>query len=486
MTRKLAPVPETAALTAVYARISEVDNDDTPTRGRTDGVDRQVADAVALCERSGWPHLAPFVDNDFSASDYATKVRPGYQEMMRLVRAGEVGRIVCWDIDRLYRRMKELEELIELATAGRVSIVSMYGDLDLSTGDGRFVARSLVNMAQKSSDDTSRRIRRQRQALRDRGIAKGGRTAFGWADPMTPHPVEAKLVVAAMHAVLAGESLVGIARAWEAKGVPTKQGGEHWDQARVSQILTNPRHIGRMTHRGDDVGPAAWPAIVDRETFERVTATLKSRSAHLYGISHAHRPLSGVLVCGSCGNSLSRSQNNGVACWRCFKRPGAGCNGVSVKAEHLDPRVYEALFAYVDTVKLAQLVDAGAGDVKADVVAELAALERRADEYLDMLDSGELDRRGYARLRQRLLADQAALTNRLARSEHSVLTPYVGRPGRLQKAWPDLSVDRQRAIIQAALGPIEVRGTTRRRLFDPDRVRFRGGQTMTELLEAAS
>ena len=487
MARNRVAAPGTPELTAIYARLSEIpDDDETPRQERTDAVDRQVADGLGLCTDSGWAHLEPFVDNDYSASDYATKPRPAYERMMHLVRSGEVTRIVCWDIDRLYRRMKELEELIALANAGRVSIVSMHGDLDLSTADGRFTARILVSMAQKSSDDTSRRIRRQRQALLSEGIAKGGRVAFGWADAMTPDPVEAKLIVEAMHAVLAGESLVGIAKAWDAAGVPTKVKAPYWTFGTVRQILINPRNVARMVHKGEDVGPAAWPAIVDRATFERVVATLETRSAHLYGKTHAQAPLTGVLECGYCGNNLHHSANNGVRAWRCMKRAGTAATEVAVDAKKLEARIYGVLFLYVDKVSLAQLVDADDDDARGNVVGELADLERKADEYLDMLASVR-STGGYARLRQGLLAEQAKLTNRLARTErHSVLAPYAGRPGRLQGAWPDLSVDRKRAIITAALGPITVNGTKRRRTFDPDRVRFGGDRTGDELVATAA
>jgi DNA invertase Pin-like site-specific DNA recombinase len=501
MTRTRDAAPPTGDLTAIYARISEADEDDAAAtiRLRTDGVDRQVADGTALCDRNGWAHLPPFVDNDYSASDYATKARPAYRRMMAMVRAGEITRIVCWDIDRLYRRVKELEELIELASTGRLSIVSMHGDLDLSSADGRFTARILVSMAQKSSDDTSRRIRRQRQADRDKGIARGGRVAFGWKDPMTPDPAEAKLIVEAMHALLAGESLVGIAKDWNRRGVPTKVSAKYWTFATVQQILTNPRNIAKVTHgyeteegrrkwrRRQIVGDAQWPAIVDRATYEAVIATIDGRAAHLTGIPHAQAPLTYVMVCGHCGNSLTQGRNNGQTSWRCYRRPGVGCNRISVKAERLEPRVYEALFLYVDKMKLAELVDdADIADAQTDIIGQITALERKEVEYEDMLDADELDRRGFNRLRQRLLAEKAALTSRLARFERHVLAPYAGQPGRLRQAWDDLSVDRQRAIIAAALGPIVVRPTERRRFFDPDRVRFRGDLTFDDLLAGAA
>jgi DNA invertase Pin-like site-specific DNA recombinase len=490
MARDRAPAPETAALTAVYARISEIpdaDDADIPRKERTDGVDRQVADGIALCRRNGWPHLEPFVDNDYSASDYATKERPRYKEMMRLVRGGEVTRIVCYDVDRLYRRVKELEELISLANDGRVSIVSMHGELDLSTADGRFTARILVSMAQKSSDDTSRRIRRQRQAWREKGIAKGGRAAFGWTDPMTPAPDEVKVIEKAMKAVLAGESLNGIAKAWNEQGIPTKAGAKQWTHDTVTGVLLNPRNIGKMTHgrevhpvaraghRRQIVGDAKWPAIVDRDIFERVTAVVESRGAHLQGIAHARAPLTGVLVCGNCGSTLTKHQTNGKPAWRCMKTLyGRGCNRIGVKAETLEARIYVVVFRYVDKAKLADLVDADDEDANRRIVDQVTAIDRKVAEYADMLDADEMDRPTFARLRQRALAKQAALTDRLARNErYTVLKPYAGKPGRLRAAWDELSVDRKRAVIVAALAPITVHASSFRGPgFDTDRVRF--------------
>jgi hypothetical protein len=317
---------------------------------------------------------------------------------------------------------------------------------------------------------------------------------------MTPDPEEVKLIAEAMEALLAGESLSGVAKEWNRRGIPTKMGAKHWTFNTVQQVITNPRNIAKVTHgyaaeegrrkwrRRQVVGDAQWPAVVDRATYESVTATLDVRGAHLTGIPHARAPLTYVMVCGFCGNTLTQGKNNGNRSWRCFKRPGTGCNRVSVQAEHLEPRVYEALFAYVDNVKLAQLVDARTDeDDNAAIIDQLARLDRKALEYLDMLHAEEINRAEHARLRQKLLVDQAALTDRLARSERqNVLAPYAGRPGRLQEAWEDLSVDRKRAILTAALGPIVIGASSRRRGFDPDRVRFKGDRTMDELLAAAA
>ena len=72
---------------------------------------------------------------------------------------GDVNRIVVYNLDRLYRRPRELEPIIDLADRGLIVADVDKGDLDLSTGDGRYNVRIVVAGAAKMSDDTSRRVR---------------------------------------------------------------------------------------------------------------------------------------------------------------------------------------------------------------------------------------------------------------------------------------------------------------------------------------
>src|SRR3954462_5072758 len=76
-------------------------------------VDRQREDCLKLCADRGWEVVRTFVDNDVSAS--SRKPRPRYTEMLAAVQAREAEVIVAWHVDRLTRRITELEDLIELS-----------------------------------------------------------------------------------------------------------------------------------------------------------------------------------------------------------------------------------------------------------------------------------------------------------------------------------------------------------------------------------
>ena len=116
--------------TVIYARISKDDHDDGL------GVDRQQKLCRQLAKRAGLAVQAVLVDNDFSA--YRSKKRPAFEELVELLKTGEVDAVVCYHADRLYRRTTDLERLVTIveATGAQVHTVAA-GDIDLTSASGR-------------------------------------------------------------------------------------------------------------------------------------------------------------------------------------------------------------------------------------------------------------------------------------------------------------------------------------------------------------
>jgi DNA invertase Pin-like site-specific DNA recombinase len=481
--KPLQPQGKPPGLTAIYTRISD------DAAGEAAGVGRQFDDCQALCDRNGWD-AKEFRDNDISASRYSRKKRDAYEDMVERIRAGEIDRIVVYDVDRLYRQVIELEELIDLADTGKVTIVSLSGDLDLSTGDGRFIARILVSMAQKSSDDTSRRIRRQKAERRAQGLPVNVQRCFGWqADLMTPHPAEAAELTAMMESLVAGASLMDIAAANNERGVPTAKGG-HWEADTVRDILSNPRHIGMQVHRPivnektgargprQAVGEAAWPAIVDRALFERAQDVIAARSARYWGPrTHTRHMLSGLVRCGKCGQTMGRGGPVDARKYICNIRRdrGTGC-GMSVRAERLENHMLDLLFGHVDDLELAELVNAADDDTDTETVFELNAAEARRDELRAAYATGSvtMELADYEKTLALINGHIETLNGRIRARAASVLTTWAGRPGSMAEAWPELTSSRQRAIVAAAFGEIVVLPPlpdSARNRFDPRRVK---------------
>nr|MBA3368633.1 recombinase family protein [Geodermatophilaceae bacterium] len=94
--------------------------------GEGAAVERQIADCRKLAESRGWDVLDVVSDNDISASN--GKARPGYQRVLTMIESGSVDRVVVWAVDRLTRRMRDLEDVVDLCERTGVSIATVSGD----------------------------------------------------------------------------------------------------------------------------------------------------------------------------------------------------------------------------------------------------------------------------------------------------------------------------------------------------------------------
>src|SRR5947209_3669246 len=159
---------------AVYCRISDDRTEEAL------GVARQELDCRALAERRGWDVADLYIDNDLSA--YRGAPRPAYSRLLDDISAKRVDAVVVYDLDRLHRHPRELEQFFEVCdAAGLKHLASVSGDVDLATHDGRFHARILGAVARKESDDKSRRSGRKHEGLALAGkLSGGGDRPFGY------------------------------------------------------------------------------------------------------------------------------------------------------------------------------------------------------------------------------------------------------------------------------------------------------------------
>ena len=170
------------------------------------GIDRQREEVRQLCKARGWKVAAEFVDNDVSA--LSRKPRPQFDKMMRRVEAGEFDVIVARHMDRLLRRLAELESTLVRCEKSGTVIVTAADGVDTGTDGGRLVARILASVAQ---GEVERKGARQKAAVvqaAKQGRWVGGRRAFGYEpDGVTVREAEAALIRQGYTDILAGESI---------------------------------------------------------------------------------------------------------------------------------------------------------------------------------------------------------------------------------------------------------------------------------------
>ncbi len=122
------------------------------------------------------------------------------------------------------------------------------------------------------------------------------------------------------------------------------RGGAAWHQRSVYAVVTKPRVAGLRVHRDEIVGSAAWPAILDRDTWERLRITLSGRAE---GTTNVFRYwLTGVLRCSRCAGGLYAGQQRGGHRYWC-STPHGGCGGIAIHGQRTEAVVEELLLAYL-------------------------------------------------------------------------------------------------------------------------------------------
>jgi site-specific DNA recombinase len=456
------------AAAAIYARIS------SDPEGDMLGVTRQVTDCRAFAERRGWRVADTYIDDDVSA--YKGKPRPQYRRMLDDMRAGAVDAVVVWHLDRLHRNPKELEEFFDVCDAAKVSaLASVSGVTDLSTDDGRLMARIMGAVARKESDDKSRRITRKHLEMAQAGrLVRNSTRPFGYRDDWrTPEPTEATAIREAARRLLAGDSLRGLATDWNARSIRTVRGGP-WSVQVLKRMMLSARISGQRSYRGEIVAKGDWEPIITPDESARLRALLTDPARLTRRTVRRYLLSGGLLHCRLCEAVLvARPRADGTRRYVCAKGPGKpGCGGIAILAEPLEAFIAEAVLYRLDTPELAAAL---AGATMPDDNAERStlALDRaQLEELAGAYGERQITFPEYIRARKPIEARIEAAQRRITRATGTeAIAPYIGEAGALRAAWKDLPLTRQRAIVAAVLDRAYVgRGLRGRTRFDPDRI----------------
>jgi DNA invertase Pin-like site-specific DNA recombinase len=437
---------------AIYARIS------SDPEGTTLGVQRQLEDCRCFLAERGYVIAGEYVDNDTSA--FSGAERPEYRRMLDDVAVGAVDAIIVWRIDRLYRRILDLEELVTLAEHGLLIDTVASGTVDLSKADGRLIARLLAAVAQGESDAKSARIKRKMQQKAEQGENRGGPRPYGYnADRITTNPDEAAVIREIATRYLAGESGTSIAHWLNEQGIQSARGKE-WGSQTILTIISNPRLAGWNMHNGVRVGRGEWEAILTDEEHARLAARRESQR-----IRRDRPPRNALLTkvarCGLCGAELVSGGQRHNPYYLCKRRPNSvACGHVAMSGTALDRLITEAVLTRLDSPELAEaLAESDKANAGADDAVEALARDRERMEELGRLwANGEIPTAGWktanAALQQRIETAERRLASQAGTSA------LVGLPGNgaaLRAQWDSLSISRRAAIIRAMLDEVTVR-----------------------------
>jgi site-specific DNA recombinase len=416
-----------------------------------------------------------YIDNDISAT--SGKRRPEYERMIADIRECRRDGVITWHLDRLHRNPIELEQFIILIESTGADVRTVTGgDYDLSTSDGRAMARVVGAFARKESEDKSRRIKSQkRQRARDGKRVSGGRRAYGFTDDHTQtRPEEAAIILEVARRALAGESLHSICVDLNGRNVPSASGG-HWTRIVLRRIITSGAVSGQVEHLGEIVSMGDWPAIISPAQTTQLRKMFLNRPGGAPRIPRRY-PLSGLTLCGRCGAKMvGKPRDDGARRYFCAKGyDGRGCNKTTILAEPYEQFIAEAVLFRLDTPELQRkLISASAQDDQAEALQfEIDRSQVELDELALAYGERKITLREWLLARAPVEQRQSEVTIRMSRlTGASALEGYVGNAEHLKAQWADLAPDRQRTIISALVDHLTVNpGVKGRTRFDPTRL----------------
>jgi DNA invertase Pin-like site-specific DNA recombinase len=464
-------------------------------------VDRQRADQRSLVKQRGAQLAAEITDNDVSAS--GRRKRPGFEQVLQLVRGGKATVIVATDMSRLTRgKAQDEARLLELGLETGLKLWFVRApDLDLSSAAGRLTASILIAAARHEIEQKSERQRRAAEQAAEQGRRIGGRRPFGYdSTGMVPDEAEADAVRWAFNAMLAGSSLGACAREWNRRGLLTPQHGyahgcggtcapnirarecprrlndrpSLWTAQTLRSVLLNPRYCGLRSHVTDAtrkihpdprtariagiVGPAQWPALVTEATWRAVVALLTSP-----GRTNPPRSgmslLTGEALCGVCdapvhsGASPSRGGEPGYRTYRCT----ASLGHIGRAARPVEWFIENVVIERFIRPDAASLLAAPRRADTAEIDQRLVALRGQRRAVLSLVRDGTFTAAEARAETAELDASITTLQAQLADSARvDVLGPLVraaegvaenARRARVEAVWQDMDVDRRRTVI---------------------------------------
>ena len=289
----------------------------------------------------------------------STKNRDEFNKMIRDCKKGKIDRIITKSISRFARNTLDCLKYVRMLKEINVDIFFEEQGLHSTDPGAEFYITIYGSIAQSESENISANVRWGKEQA-----AKDGKVAFSYgrflgyrkgADGQPEIiPEEAVTVKIIYDRYLKGDSLKVIADYLTSQKIPTPMKKEIWTSCTVRSILSNEKYMGdalinkrytvdflsKKVKKNNGERPKYYvennhPAIIDRNTFNRVQEELARRSGKRkvkfigtkteQGKYSSKYALTELLICGECGTPYRRCiwttrEKTKKVVWRCINR----------------------------------------------------------------------------------------------------------------------------------------------------------------------
>ena len=319
---------------AAYARVSTASEDQLHSFAAQN---RYYTELIA--GKKNWKMVDIYADAGMSGT--SAEKRADFQRLLADCRRGLIDHILVKSISRFARNTRQCLEIVrELKSIG-VSVFFEEQNIDTGKMTGEFLTSLFAAMAQKESEVISANVRWSYRQRMQSGTFVPGSQPFGYClvnGKITIVPHEAEIVRQIFASYLQGCNIVEIANFMKAvqDELPGAQ-GRKWSAQSVLQLLRNEKYSGdslwQKTYNSDTFPSVKYrnrgerekyfakgthPAIVSRDTFQRVQNLLERKKPQREGYLSEDNPFPKTIICGTCGAYLRRKDIRGVRCRQCI------------------------------------------------------------------------------------------------------------------------------------------------------------------------
>jgi DNA invertase Pin-like site-specific DNA recombinase len=263
-----------------------------------------------VCKQEGLRVVKWFEELDASGGD---STRPMWNEALDRVESGKTKGIVCWNLSRFSRSMRDALNALDRIEKAGGRVYSEEGNI------GKLSRNILLAVAEDERERTKAVFRNINANAIARGVYIAAKIPFGYTRDLAtrrlePDPTTAPIVAELFQRRASGVSWSQLTR-WllDTHGI-------YRNKSTLFTMIKNPAYLG-VARQGDLVNERAHKAIVTRKLWEEANAAKGRKPAHT-GRSKS-LILRGLVSCGNCGHSLLVGQTRGKIIegnWKSGKR----------------------------------------------------------------------------------------------------------------------------------------------------------------------
>lgn len=382
-----------------------------------------------------------------------TMARKGLIAALARVERRQTGGIVVARLDRFARNVAGGLAAIERVHALGGRVVAVHDAIDPATASGKMMLTILLAVAAWQRETAEENFEATIANATARGLF-ATKTPYGYMKGkdarIVPHPEHSLVVKRIFDLRTRGVGWRRICAILVAEGVPTPVGKVQWAPSSLAGIVASVAPLGVWVGPFETVVEDAWPAIVDRDLWERANAVRGVRDGDR---KYDDRLYAGIARCSRCRQTMARETNNsGFLSYKC-KTPG--CKATTIGVDILDAYVSDLVDARLARWRLTSERDDDG------TIEELAKARDRANkefeawrddtEMRELLGAGDYRAGMKVRAAKRDEAEQALAVARAERNGGLDLPPDV------TVKLADLPWEDRRRVVEAAMHAVWVK-----------------------------